>query len=164
MIYHILYNIYNTIYTNMSRTVLTRFPPSTEYSGDSRNKEESARLLGRLIASSQLLLKPYVEPILNALLRTHHATPNLHGHHGRPPVLTFHRADATANDGRIADMSTSLAMIIGTGRSTRLGRCAATGCDRVFYDATRNASQRYCELSCQNRAKAAAYRARQRHE
>src|SRR5690348_5022789 len=68
MIYHILYNIYNTIYTNMSRTVLTRFPPSTEYSGDSRNKEESARLLGRLIASSQLLLKPYVEPILNALL------------------------------------------------------------------------------------------------
>ncbi len=39
-----------------------------EFSGDSRNKEESARLLGHLIRSSQRLIKPYVEPILNALL------------------------------------------------------------------------------------------------
>jgi FKBP12-rapamycin complex-associated protein len=41
---------------------------NAEFSGDSRNKEESARLLGHLISSSQRLIKPYVEPILNALL------------------------------------------------------------------------------------------------
>jgi phosphatidylinositol kinase/protein kinase (PI-3 family) len=40
----------------------------TEFSGDSRNKEESARLLGHLIGASERLIKPYVEPILKALL------------------------------------------------------------------------------------------------
>jgi len=43
-------------------------PIKIEFSGDSRNKEESARLLGHLIGSSQQLIKPYVEPILNAIL------------------------------------------------------------------------------------------------
>jgi FKBP12-rapamycin complex-associated protein len=47
---------------------LTRTHTNAEFSGDSRNKEESARLLGHLIRSSQRLIKPYVEPILNALL------------------------------------------------------------------------------------------------
>jgi FKBP12-rapamycin complex-associated protein len=41
---------------------------NAEFSGDSRNKEESARLLGHLIRPSQRLIKPYVEPILTALL------------------------------------------------------------------------------------------------
>jgi predicted RNA-binding Zn ribbon-like protein len=51
-------------------------------------------------------------------------------------------------------------MIIGTGRVERLGRCEASKCDRVFYDTSRNGSRRYCDLSCQNRAKASAFRAR----
>lgn len=95
--------------------------------------------------------------ILNALLAEHHAVPNLHG---EPPVLAFHPVSAGPLEARVADMSTSLAMIIGTGRTDRLGRCTATDCDRVFYDTTRNASRRFCGLTCQNRAKASAYRAR----
>lgn len=35
-----------------------------EYSGIGRNKEQSARLLGHLIANSPKLVKPYQEPIL----------------------------------------------------------------------------------------------------
>lgn len=34
----------------------------------SRNKEESARLLSRLIEAASRLIKPYIEPILKVLL------------------------------------------------------------------------------------------------
>jgi len=50
------------------RKTLIQLLTELEFSGDSRNKEESARLLGHLIRSSERLIKPYVEPILNALL------------------------------------------------------------------------------------------------
>ncbi|HCT79289.1 MAG TPA: hypothetical protein DGG94_23135 [Micromonosporaceae bacterium] len=36
----------------------------------------------------------------------------------------------------------------------------ADGCHLVFFDTSRNTSRRFCDLSCQNRAKASAYRAR----
>ena len=54
-------------------TILIFFPDSIsfikiltelEYSGIGRNKEQSARLLGHLIANSPKLVKPYQEPIL----------------------------------------------------------------------------------------------------
>lgn len=98
---------------------------------------------------------------LNDLLTRHRAVPNLHGHPGRPPVLAFHRADATLVDAWVADMGTALAMVIGVGQSARLTVCQADMCSLVFFDMTRNASRRFCDLSCQNRAKASAYRARQ---
>ena len=44
------------------------FLSRAEFSGDSRSKEESAKLLCNLIRSSERLIKPYVEPILKALL------------------------------------------------------------------------------------------------
>ncbi|KAL6045690.1 Serine/threonine-protein kinase TOR, partial [Balamuthia mandrillaris] len=50
------------------RKTLIQLLTELEFSGDSRNKEESARLLGHLIRSSRRLIKPYVEPILNVLL------------------------------------------------------------------------------------------------
>ncbi|MEO3801921.1 CGNR zinc finger domain-containing protein [Nonomuraea sp. B1E8] len=34
----------------------------------------------------------------------------------------------------------------------------ASGCDLVFFDVTRNASRRFCGVSCRNRARAGAYR------
>ncbi|MEZ0075536.1 putative RNA-binding Zn ribbon-like protein [Planotetraspora sp. GP83] len=98
--------------------------------------------------------------VLNDLLAAHHAMPNLHGRPGLPLVLAFHAVGQGPVDSYIADMATSIAMIIGAGRGARLGRCSANECDRVFYDTTRNASRRFCDLSCQNRAKATAYRAR----
>lgn len=97
---------------------------------------------------------------LNDLLIRHRAVPNLHGHPDQPPVLAFHPADATLVDAWAADMGTALAMVIGVGQSARLGACQAGTCSLVFFDTTRNASRRFCDLSCQNRAKASAYRAR----
>ena len=97
---------------------------------------------------------------LNDLLARHHAVPNLHGGPGQPPVLAFHHPDATLVDAWTADMGTALAMVIGVGQSARLGSCQAERCALVFFDRTRNASRRFCDLSCQNRTKATAYRAR----
>eukprot|EP00727_Mastigamoeba_balamuthi_P000853 m51a1_g10765 putative protein atypical group (2524) ;mRNA; r:20614-29506 len=50
------------------RKTLIQLLNELEYSGDNRVKEESAMLLGHLIRSSKRLIKPYVEPILCALL------------------------------------------------------------------------------------------------
>lgn len=50
------------------RKTLIQLLTELEYSGVGRNKEESARLLSLLVAASQRLIKPYVEPILKVLL------------------------------------------------------------------------------------------------
>ncbi|MFI7453163.1 CGNR zinc finger domain-containing protein [Nonomuraea sp. NPDC049714] len=96
---------------------------------------------------------------LNAALTRHDAVPHVQGD---PPVLTFHREDAGLVDAWAASAATALAMVIGVGQGVRLRSCEADGCDLVFFDVTRNASRRFCGLSCQNRAKASAYRARRR--
>jgi predicted RNA-binding Zn ribbon-like protein len=97
--------------------------------------------------------------VLNESLLRHGAVPNLHG---EPPVLAFHAPDADLVDAWAADAATALAMVIGVGQGMRLRSCEAGGCELVFFDVSRNASRRFCGLSCQNRAKASAYRARRR--
>lgn len=96
---------------------------------------------------------------LNRALVRHAAVPNLRGD---PPVLAFHGPGADLPDAWAADAATALAMVIGVGQGRRLRSCEADGCELVFFDVTRNASRRFCGLSCQNRAKASAYRARRR--
>jgi predicted RNA-binding Zn ribbon-like protein len=50
--------------------------------------------------------------------------------------------------------------VLGGSGADRLGICTAPACDRVFVDASRNGTRRYCSTSCQNRVKTAAFRAR----
>ena len=45
------------------------------------------------------------------------------------------------------------------GELPRVRRCAAAGCDHVFYDGTKNGRRRWCDMrTCGNRAKAARHR------
>jgi len=47
------------------------------------------------------------------------------------------------------------------GELQRVRRCADPRCSRVFYDGTKNAARRWCDMAtCGNRAKAARHRAR----
>lgn len=96
---------------------------------------------------------------LNKLLVRYAAVAHLSG---EPPRLAFHQPGASLVDAWAADIGTALAMVIGVGQGVRLRSCEADGCSLVFFDVTRNASRRFCGLSCQNRAKASAYRARRR--
>jgi predicted RNA-binding Zn ribbon-like protein len=95
---------------------------------------------------------------LNAVLADHGAVPNLHG----AAVLAFHAVDANVVDAWAAESATSLAFLVGTRQTHRLGTCDAETCDAYFLDVTKNTSRRFCSLSCQNRAKSAAYRQKRR--
>ncbi|TMR15346.1 CGNR zinc finger domain-containing protein, partial [Nonomuraea turkmeniaca] len=134
--------------------------PGTLTAADADRLAEVAEEMRPVFGAGDRILDAAAQ--LNDLLIRHMAVPNLHGHPGRSPVLAFHRADASLVDAWAADMGTALAMVIGVGQSVRLGVCQAGKCSLVFFDTTRNASRRFCDLSCQNRAKASAYRARRR--
>lgn len=97
---------------------------------------------------------------LNTMLVRHAAVPALHGPVSGPWQLAFHQQGAPLVEEWAANAGTALAMVMGVGQGQRLGQCQAGSCELVFFDTTRNASRRFCGLSCQNRAKAAAYRAR----
>ena len=50
------------------------------------------------------------------------------------------------------------------GELVRVRRCADGRCPRVFFDSTRNGRRRWCDMAtCGNRAKAARFRAREKH-
>ncbi|KAI9026899.1 armadillo-type protein [Hyaloraphidium curvatum] len=61
--------IHNPAYVMPSlRKVLIQLLGELEYSSVSRSKEEAAKLLSQLMAASQRLVKPYVDPIFKVLL------------------------------------------------------------------------------------------------
>ena len=53
-----------------------------------------------------------------------------------------------------------LAEMIGDGEAQRLGTCERADCGRVYVDVSKNASRRFCSLTCQNRVKVATFRER----
>jgi predicted RNA-binding Zn ribbon-like protein len=96
---------------------------------------------------------------LNDLLAAHPASPHLaledgrwrlHHHPVGVPVLAMWTS-ITAE---------AVARLVGTGEHRRLRLCTAEACDRVFVDASRNGSRRFCSTTCQNRVKTAAFRRR----
>ncbi|XP_062572359.1 serine/threonine-protein kinase mTOR-like [Saccostrea cucullata] len=50
------------------RKTLIQIRTELEYSGVGRNKEQAAKMLGHLVANAARLVRPYMEPILNALI------------------------------------------------------------------------------------------------
>ena len=96
---------------------------------------------------------------VNALLIRTGARPELERHDGESWHLHFHAADRSLPNGWAAGCATGLAVVLG-GEYDRLGVCTAPRCDRVYVDTSRNGSRRFCSTSCQNRVKAAAFRAR----
>ena len=100
--------------------------------------------------------------LVNVLLRETQAAPVLAKHDGEPWHLHFHAIDAGWARSWTASMATALAVVLGNPVYDRLGVCTAPACDRVFVDTSRNGTKRFCSTACQNRVKAAAFRARKR--
>lgn len=77
---------------------------------------------------------------------------------------TFARAFVPVGDafaGLMIPIVESAADALILGELPRVRRCADPRCARVFYDSTRNAARRWCDMAtCGNRAKAARHRAR----
>ena len=97
---------------------------------------------------------------VNALLAVTGARPQLDKHDGQPWHLHFHGADDSLVTGWVAGCATGLAVVLGSELHGRLGVCSAERCDRVYVDTSRNGTRRFCSTACQNRVKAAAFRAR----
>ncbi|MEV8623900.1 CGNR zinc finger domain-containing protein [Streptomyces sp. NPDC051079] len=97
---------------------------------------------------------------VNELLRLSGARPHLDRREGEPWQLHFHGADETFAAGCTAGCATALALAVGGSLAGRLGVCRADRCDRVYVDTSRNAARQFCSTACQNRTKAAAFRAR----
>jgi predicted RNA-binding Zn ribbon-like protein len=97
---------------------------------------------------------------LNEILRATNAMPTLSRHDSEPWHLHFHSTDADWATSWAAPMATGLAIVLGNAAIERLGLCNAPACDRVYIDVSRNGRRRFCSTACQNRVKAAAFRAR----
>jgi len=89
------------------------------------------------------------------------ARPTLIKHGGEPWHLHYHPTDTTMVPGITGGMAVGLAILVGTGQADRIGTCSAEACDRAYVDVSRNGTKRFCSTACQNRAKTAAFRARQ---
>lgn len=97
---------------------------------------------------------------VNELLRRESALPQLVRHGDWDWHL-----HATPNEAPLATrwgVETAMAMVdlVRAGELRRLRHCAASDCDRVLIDLSRNRSKRYCDSGCGNRLNVAAYRAR----
>jgi predicted RNA-binding Zn ribbon-like protein len=98
--------------------------------------------------------------LVNTLVHHWQARPALSRHDGEPWHLHFHGPEASPAEGTGAGCATALAFVLGSEYADRVGVCSADGCDRVYVDTSRNGTKRYCSTACQNRVKAAAFRAR----
>ncbi len=98
---------------------------------------------------------------VNAMLADTGTHPQLDRHDGEPWHLHFHGRTDSLVEGWSAGCATGLAVVLGTEMYDRLGVCTAPRCDRVYVDVSRNGTRRFCSTACQNRVKAAAFRARQ---
>eukprot|EP00698_Gefionella_okellyi_P003488 TRINITY_DN13298_c0_g1_i1.p1 TRINITY_DN13298_c0_g1~~TRINITY_DN13298_c0_g1_i1.p1 ORF type:complete len:2319 (-),score=474.81 TRINITY_DN13298_c0_g1_i1:41-6196(-) len=93
------------------RKTLIQLLTELQFSADARNKEESARLLGRLIRAADRLIRPYVAPVLQAL------TPKLRN---SPPAVaacvleTLGELARVAGEGMLQYVDQLLPLIIGT--------------------------------------------------
>ena len=97
--------------------------------------------------------------LLNHMLATHPSHPHLALEDG-VWRLHHHPVDAELIPMWTAICAEALARLIGNGHAHRLGTCERPGCGRVFVDVSKNATRAFCSTTCQNRVKAAAFRAR----
>lgn len=90
-------------------------------------------------------------------------SPSVVDHGGVGPHIHWTPSTATFDDQVMADILMALAHELCDSGVIRFGRCAADGCDRLFFDGTRNRSRRFCsDARCASRTHTADHRARRR--
>lgn len=98
---------------------------------------------------------------VNASLESSAIAPSLSAHDGF--ALHIHWTSPTTPFAHqvAVDLLMAMAQTLCDHGTERFGRCAAEDCERLFYDATKNHSRRFCSDSrCASRTHTAAHRAR----
>jgi predicted RNA-binding Zn ribbon-like protein len=97
---------------------------------------------------------------VNRALRTHYVTilvPSADGVH------MGHKHEGDPIDGALGRLTESVARYLGEGKTERLRVCASETCQWAFFDNSRTAKRKWCDMTtCGNRAKAARHRERQK--
>jgi predicted RNA-binding Zn ribbon-like protein len=100
---------------------------------------------------------------INTQLAGIHITPSLTAHDGADLHIHWTPSSATFDDQAIADFLMALAQELCDHGTNRFGTCAATDCEHLFYDVTRNGSRRFCaDPRCASRTHTAEHRSRRR--
>jgi predicted RNA-binding Zn ribbon-like protein len=130
---------------------------------DRRELDEVRDMRSRLAAIWAMNSDEAAE-FVNALLREAGAIPQLVKHGGWD--YHFHATSLrTPLAQRMAvEAAMAFADLIRAGQLDRLRVCAASDCDNVLVDLSKNHSRRFCSLACSNRVNVAAYRARRASE
>lgn len=90
-------------------------------------------------------------------------SPSISEHDGLPAHIHWTPTTATFDDQVISDVVMALAQEVCEHGTDRFGQCDASGCDQLFYDATRNRSRRFCsDPRCASRTHTADHRARRK--
>jgi len=122
--------------------------------------------MGSMVDTLRRLPESEPEPTvtwINSALSGIHITPSLIEHDGAGLHIHWTPASATFDDQVIADIVMALAQEVADHGIDRFGTCAATDCEHLFYDSTRNRSRRFCnDPRCASRTHTADHRARQR--
>jgi hypothetical protein len=123
--------------------------------------------VGSMVATLYGLPQATTEPTvawINSQLSAITITPLLTDHDGAGLHIHWTPASATFDDQVVADFLMALAQELCDHGTSRFGRCAATDCERLFYDVTRNGSRRFCaDPRCASRTHTADHRERQRN-
>lgn len=103
---------------------------------------------------------PAAAALVNQLLTECRALPQLVRHDGWDWHLHATPADAPLAQRMAVEAAMALLDVVRAGELGRLLTCAATGCDGVLVDLSKNRSRRFCGTACANRTNVAAFRAR----
>ena len=100
---------------------------------------------------------------INEELAGLHITPSVTADDGADLHIHWTPSAATFDEQVMADVLMALAQEVCDHGTSRFGTCAATDCEHLFYDATRNGARRFCsDPRCASRTHTAEHRSRQR--
>lgn len=118
--------------------------------------------VARLIRSLPGAALPDAVGAVNAELEAAAIAPSLSAHDGYPLHIHWTAPSTPFAHQVVVDLLMAVAQTLCDHGTERFGRCAADDCQRVFYDATKNRSRRFCtDPRCASRTHTAAHRARQ---
>ena len=100
--------------------------------------------------------------LVNELLREAGALPQLVKHDGWDYHLHAVPSDAELAMRMAVEAAMAVVDVVRLGELARLRVCAASDCEDLLVDLSKNRSRRFCAGGCGNRTNVAAYRARQR--
>lgn len=142
---------------------LDRFVGYWRWTGSRTHDERElgqVRRLRPVLARLWEMTEDEAADLVNTLLRDAGALPQLVKHDGWDYHIHATPPEAPLADRMAVDAAMAFADVIRAGELTRLRVCAASDCDDVVVDLSKNRSRRFCGLTCANRVNVAAYRSR----